>query len=71
MPVAELKARLEIDMDLPQEGRGRYNTLAGLLMTVSGHMPEAGEEIDCAHWHFEVTELEGRRIDKVLARTLP
>lgn len=70
MPVAELKARLEIDMDLPQEGRGRYNTLAGLLMTVSGHMPEAGEEIDCAHWHFEVTELEGRRIDKVLARTL-
>jgi putative hemolysin len=70
MPVAELKARLEIEIDLPQEDRGRYNTLAGLLMTVSGRMPEAGEKIVCAHWQFEVTELEGRRIDKVLARTL-
>jgi putative hemolysin len=68
MPVAELKARLDIELDLPQENRGRYNTLAGLLMTVSGRMPEAGEQIVCAHWRFEVTELEGRRIDKVLAR---
>ncbi|NVO06434.1 MAG: HlyC/CorC family transporter, partial [Rhodoferax sp.] len=71
MPVAELKARLEIDQELPQENRGRYNTLAGLLMTVSGRMPEVGEKIVCAHWQFEVTELEGRRIDKVLARAVP
>ena len=70
MPVAELKARLDIDMDLPQENRGRYNTLAGLLMTVSGHIPQAGEKIACAQWQFEVTELDGRRIDKVLARAL-
>ena len=70
MPVAELKARLEIEQDLPQEDRGRYNTLAGLLMTISGQLPSAGEVIDCAHWQFEVTQLEGRRIDKVLARKL-
>jgi len=70
MPVAELKARLDIDMALPQENRGRYNTLAGLLMTVSGHIPQAGEKIACAQWQFEVTELDGRRIDKVLARAL-
>jgi len=68
MPVAELKARLEIDQELPQEDRGRYNTLAGLLMTVTGHMPREGERVVCAHWEFEVTALEGRRIDKVLAR---
>jgi putative hemolysin len=68
MPVAELKARLDIEIELPQEDRGRYNTLAGLLMTVSGRMPEAGEKIDCANWQFEVTELEGRRIDKVRAK---
>ena len=71
MPIAELKARLDIDQELPHEDRGRYNTLAGLLMTVSGNMPEAGEKIVCAHWQFEVTELDGRRIDKVLARHLP
>jgi putative hemolysin len=67
MPVAELKARLEIEQDLPHEDRGRYNTLAGLLMTVSGHLPQTGEQINCAQWRFEVTELEGRRIAKALA----
>jgi putative hemolysin len=70
MPVAELKARLDIELELPQEDRGRYNTLAGLLMTVSGRMPEVGETIVCAHWQFEVTDLEGRRIDKVRARSV-
>lgn len=68
MPVAELKSRLEIDSDLPQEGRGRYNTLAGLLMVVCGHLPALGETILCAGWQFEVVELEGKRVDKVRAR---
>jgi putative hemolysin len=70
MPVAELKARLDIDQTLPYEGRGRYNTLAGLLMTVSGQLSYVGERIRCAGWEFEVTELEGRRIHQVLARVL-
>ena len=68
MPVGELKVRLGID-ELPQEDRGRYNTLAGLLMAVSGELPRVGERIDCAYWQFEVTALEGKRIDKVLARS--
>jgi len=66
MPVAELKARLDI-RDLPEEDRGRYNTLAGLLMSVSGRLPAAGERIDCGDWLFEVVDLDGKRIDKVLA----
>jgi len=69
MPVAELKARLGI-RDLPEEDKGRYNTVAGLLMSVSGHLPEAGERIDCADWRFEVVDLDGKRIDKVLATSL-
>lgn len=69
MPVGELKARLDID-ELPQEDRGRYNTLAGLLMAVTGELPVVGARIDCAQWRFEVTEVEGKRIDKVLARSL-
>jgi putative hemolysin len=68
MPVSELKSRLEIEDDLPQEDRGRYNTLAGLLMVVCGHLPKLGEHIDCMLWQFEVVALEGRRIDKVRAR---
>ncbi len=66
MPVAELKARLDI-RELPEEERGRYNTVAGLLMAVSGHLPKVGERIECGSWTFEVVDLDGKRIDKVLA----
>ena len=70
MPVGELKVRLGLD-DLPEEDRGRYNTVAGLLMSVSGAMPQAGERIECVGWRFEVVALEGKRIDKLLATPLP
>jgi putative hemolysin len=69
MPVGELKVRLGLD-ELPQEDRGRYNTVAGLLMSVSGHLPATAERIECAGWLFEVVDLDGKRIDKVLATPL-
>ena len=67
MPVAELKARLDIK-ELPEESRGRYNTVAGLLQSVSGRLLHTGETVVCAGWAFEVVDLDGKRIDKVLAR---
>jgi len=66
MPVGEFKARLGID-GLPDEARGRYNTVAGLMMAVSGSLPAEGDKIICAGWEFEVIDLDGRRIDKMLA----
>ena len=71
MPVSELKARLDI-RQLPGEERGRYNTVAGLLQSVSGRLPAKGEKIESAGWCFEITGLDGKRIDTVLAsRTSP
>ncbi len=66
MPVQELKSRLNIKT-LPQEDEAIYNTLAGLLMAVSGRLPHVGEATNAAGWRFEVVDLDGRRIDKVLA----
>mgnify|MGYP000680392092 CR=1 FL=1 len=70
MPVSELKARLNL-RELPGEDKGRYNTVAGLMMAVSGHMPATGERIECAGWIFEVVDLDGKRIDKLLAVPMP
>lgn len=67
MPIAELKARLVIE-ELPGEDRGLFNTVAGLLMAVSGRLPKVADRIKVAAWSFEVLDLDGRRIDKVLAR---
>ena len=69
MPVAELKARLDIK-DLPAEDKGRYNTVAGLLQAVSGRLLATADQVDCAGWRFEVVDLDGKRIDKVLATPL-
>jgi putative hemolysin len=68
MPVAELRARLGI-RELPDEERGRYNTVAGLLIFVAGHLPEVDEEIDCEGWRFRIVALDGKRIDRVVARS--
>jgi putative hemolysin len=70
MPLAELRSRLDIKQ-LPDEDKGRYNTVGGLLMSVSGRLPVVGERITCEGWEFEVLALEGRRIDKLQARQLP
>ena len=67
MPVNELKARLSL-LDLPDEDRGRYNTLAGLLLYQFGRLPQTGERLQMQGWWFEIVDLDGRRIDKVLAQ---
>ena len=69
MPVAELKPRLDIE-ELPDEDKGRYNTLAGLLLFILGQLPTEGQCIDLGEWTFEIVDLDGRRIDKVLATRL-
>lgn len=69
MPIPELKARLEVS-EFPGEDRGRYNTLAGLLMDEWGSLPEVGQTIACAGWLFEVLTKEGRRIDRVRAQAV-
>jgi putative hemolysin len=69
MPAQELKARLDID-DLPDEDKGLYNTVAGLMQTLSGHLLAQGQGVEWAGWHFEVLALDGRRIDRVRIRRL-
>ena len=70
MPVSELKARLDIK-ELPDENKSRYNTVAGLLQSVSGRLLAITDKVECAGWVFEVVDLDGKRIDKVLATAMP
>jgi putative hemolysin len=67
-PVDELKARLMLP-DLPAEGS--YHTLAGLLLALLRRVPAPGDRIVFGGWRFEVVEMDGRRVDKVLAGREP
>jgi len=66
IPVPELKDRLDLK-ELPEEDRGRYNTLAGMIMLLLGRLPRTADHVDWNGWRFEVVDMDGKRIDKVLA----
>jgi len=66
IPVPELKDCLALKA-LPEEDKGRYNTLSGMLMLLMGRIPSAGETVDWDCWRFEVVDMDGKRIDKVIA----
>lgn len=64
MPSDELRARLELP-ELP--GAGTYHTVAGLMLALLNRVPKEGDRIVWAGWRFEIVDMDGRRVDKVLA----
>jgi putative hemolysin len=66
IPVPELKDRLEL-RSVPDEDRERYHALSGMLMLMLGRMPQTGDTVVWDNWRFEVVDMDGKRIDKVLA----
>jgi len=65
IPVPEFKDRLALK-ELPEEDRGRYNTLAGMIMLLLGRLPRTTDTVEWEGWRFEVIDLDGKRVDKVL-----
>jgi putative hemolysin len=47
---------------------GDYATLAGLVLRAMGRIPAPGDCADAHGWRFEVVDMDGRRIDKLLVR---
>lgn len=66
MPADELRERLGITMRRTAE----YHTVAGMLLAAMRRVPKAGESVDIGGWRFEVVDMDGRRIDKILASRL-
>jgi putative hemolysin len=66
IPVPELKDRLDLDA-VPEEDRGRYHTLSGMMMLLTGRLPKELDTVTWEGWHFEIVDMDGKTIDKVLA----
>jgi putative hemolysin len=47
-----------------------YETIAGLILESLKHMPGLGESVIVDRWRFEIVDLDGRRIDKVVASSV-
>ncbi len=57
---------LERLIDLPDLEHGSYHTLGGLLLSVMNRIPTEGDKARIGDFVFEVVDMDGRRIDKVL-----
>ncbi len=69
IPIPELKDRLDLKT-VPEEDKGRYHTLSGMVMWLVGRVPHTGDVTEWEGWRLEVVDLDGNRIDKVLASRL-
>ena len=69
IPIPELKDRLNLK-SVPEEQKGKYNTLSGMMMWLIGSVPRTCDVVEWEEWRLEVVDLDGHRLDKVLASRL-
>jgi len=69
MRIDEFKDLIDID-ELPGEDRAGYQTVGGFVMAQIGNVPTVGEKFECCGWRFEVMDMDGLRVDKILAEKI-
>ncbi len=69
LPIERIKKLLNLER-LPDEELNAYQTLGGFIVYHIGSIPVAGESCECEGWRFEVMDMDGRRVDKVLVMPL-
>ena len=68
LPVDDFKEIFKVDQ-LPHETE--YESLSGFVMMSLGRVPQATDHFEWNGLRFEVMDMDGRRVDKVLVTTLP
>ena len=68
LDVDDLKDLLDVD-ELPDEGD--YQTLGGFIVSLIGRLPRVGDRVEWEDYRFEVVDMDGNRIDKVLIAKPP
>ena len=66
MPLDELRDLTGIEI----EDGNRSHTAAGFVVQGFGHLPEVGDRFESQGWRFEVLDMDGRRVDKILAEKI-
>ncbi len=69
LPIDEFKTILDVKT-LPEEEEGHFQTLGGFVMTQLGRIPDAADHFEVDGLRFEVVDMDGRRVDKVLVARL-
>ena len=64
-PIDKFKEVFEVK-ELPDEEEDNYTTLAGFILSLSGKIPDEEDKYECGKFTFEIIDIDGHQIDKVL-----
>jgi putative hemolysin len=70
LSIDDFKDHIKLD-ELPSEEDNDFRTLAGFIITYLGHIPNIGESLEALGYRFEIIDMDGNRIDKILLSQLP
>jgi putative hemolysin len=71
LPIYQFKELLDIEKELPGEQRGSYQTLGGFVVMHLGKIPTSADHFVWGPYRFEVMDMDGNRVDKVLVAAAP
>ena len=69
-PIDRFKELFDFKDKLPDEDEDNYTTLAGFILSLSGTIPDEGDKYECGRFIFEIVDIDGHQIDKVLVTDL-
>jgi putative hemolysin len=69
LTIDEFKQYFDLS-ELPGDERGDYETVGGFVITSLEHIPSAGESFEWEGFRFEVVDMDGPRVDKILLKRL-
>ena len=67
-PFYDFLAAFGVEDDFPANA---YNTVSGLILDLLGHIPATGEKLEWCGFSFEIVDMDGARIDKILVTHRP
>ena len=69
-PIDRFKELFDFKDTLPDEEEDNYTTLAGFILSLSGTIPDEEDKYECGRFIFEIIDIDGHQIDKVLVTDL-
>jgi len=69
-PIEDVRNVLSV-ASFPGEEPGNYRTIAGLILFILERIPKTGDHFEVGKLRFEVVDMDGNRIDKVLVTRIP
>ena len=69
-PIEKFKELFDFNETLPDEEEDGYTTLAGFILSLSGKIPNEKDRYECGRFIFEIMDLDGHQIDKILVTDL-